>query len=125
MNYELARNLLRLPTEGQLEQSDILRSFSKLSRRYPMQAFPQKNADLLSARDYLLDSSIGLQQILEDDDPDLSWLDQYSKQIPTKAEDPRQEISKKKLLADLMRPVYENAEPDFPADFFRLMNDIL
>jgi len=125
MNDEIARDLLRLPAEGQLEHSDILRSFSKLSRRYPMQTFPQKNADLLAARDYLMDTSVGLQKILEEDNPDLSWLDRYSKQSSAKAEGGSREISKQRLLADLMRPVYENAEPNLPNDFFRFMNDIL
>lgn len=114
MNHETALSILRISSRSP-GREEIITAFTILSRRYPLQGFPEKNVELREARDYLLDPSISIREIFESSEMDISWLERYQSQEQKLNNNVSLSVapSKKDLVAALMRPVFQNAEPDF------------
>ncbi len=80
----------------------VIKAFTRLSRRYPGQHFPEKFADLLVARDTLCRPDQGFREVLFDDEINLSFLKSALKETTSKPKISTEE----KCLQDFLRPVY-------------------
>ena len=73
MNKQKALETLRL-TQDNPDREMVLKAYSRLTRRYPKQNFPEKNQLIITARDALLQPDLEIKEDFFADQLDLFWL---------------------------------------------------
>ena len=97
MTSDQARKLLRL-VEDKPNHEKIIAACNKLLRRYPQVDFPEKNANILTARDHLLNPEIKIDELFFAENVDISEM--KLKPIQTKQQIDRDT----QCLQDMLRP---------------------
>ena len=62
-------------------ETDILKAFSRLTRRYPLHQFPERHTLILEAKTALLNPALAFRDLLLDEQLDLSWIESYTHQV--------------------------------------------
>jgi hypothetical protein len=72
MDTQTARTALGVTDTA--TDADIIKAYTRLTRRYPMQQFPERHQELLEAKDALMQSDRVWQDILFSSQVSLPWL---------------------------------------------------
>jgi len=128
MDRETALNTLRLSAHA--SRADIIDSYARLARRYPLQQFPERHTRLLEAKTALLSPESAFKDMLFEEIIDLHWLNRYS----SKGETNQSSASvdgphPKQCLEALFRPILKMGLDLFPVndsmtEFAQLLDEI-
>lgn len=104
MDRQTALTTLRL--SAQADRRDIITAYTRLARRYPLQQFPERHAQLLEAKTALLNPELGFKEMLFEENVDLGWLNHYAAKKETSPDTTHTNkiADSKQLLAALFRP---------------------